>query len=134
MQLNLIRTRVNHLVLKQVKVEEAAENKLEFDLSTFWDKETPSHNFSVFFDFKLYDSSGYELNLHYEGMFETDAIIDEEFMSSPWPEVNGAAIVYPFMRAFVSTLTVNSGLEVAVIPSVNFQGMYQKQISSNESD
>jgi preprotein translocase subunit SecB len=134
MQLKLIKTLVKSLEFNQIDIDEDFVNKLDFSLSASWDEGTPL-NFNVLFDFELFDDSGYKLNLKYEGVFETDSNVDESFMSSQWPQVNGAAILYPFMRAFVSTVTVNSGFDAAIIPSVNFQKMYSDKIKNiNESE
>lgn len=129
MQLKLVKTLVKSLEFNQIDVDDDSENKLNFSLSASWDKEVPS-SFNVLFDFELFDDSGYKLNLKYEGVFETSADVDDSFMSSQWPQVNGAAILYPFMRAFVSTVTVNSGFDAAIIPSVNFQKMYSDKMKS----
>jgi preprotein translocase subunit SecB len=128
MQLKLIKTFVKELNFNQIDPGDESDNKLKFGLSAGWNQDEPSCGFSVSFDFYLCDSSGYEIKLQYEGIFETDEIVDEQFMESPWPQVNGAAIVYPFLRAFISNLTINSGYEAAVIPSVNFQQMYTEQV------
>lgn len=133
MQLKLTKTIVKKLQFNQTEIEENVEHKLSFGLSAGWNKENPSNHFSVLFDFQLHDSSGYELNLEFEGLFETEDVVDEEFMNSSWPQVNGAAIVYPFLRAFVSTLTINAGYDAAVIPSVNFQQMYSEQLADLEN-
>ena len=130
MQLKLTGTRVNNLSFQKASVEDDTANSLSFGLFVSWSREEPSKSFSVSFDFKLLDSSGYQIELEYEGSFETEDIVDQEFMDSPWPQVNGAAIVYPYMRAFVSTLTINSGFEPAIIPSVNFQKMYADKVAN----
>lgn len=128
MQLTLNKTFVKELNFKQVEQSDGLENSLNFGLSAGWNQEEPSNHFTVLFDFHLSDSSGYEIELKYEGAFETDEVVNEDFMDSSWPQVNGAAIVYPFLRAFISNLTINSGYEAAVIPSVNFQQMYTEQV------
>lgn len=63
-----------------------------------------------------------KFNLDIEAMFNflTDEYITEEFKQSHFTEVNAPAIAYPYLRAFVSNLTLQSGVDPAVLPTINF--------------
>jgi preprotein translocase subunit SecB len=124
MQLQLANTIVRSMTFREVEENKEIDNNLEFKSSVIWDKESESKSFGVLLSVLLEDSSGYELIMEFEGIFNTDTIIDEAFCESPWAHVNGPAIVFPFLRAFVSNITINSGHSPAILPSINFQRIY----------
>lgn len=68
----------------------------------------------------------FKLDLIYTGFFKTSNEINEEFRTSQFPLVNAPAIVYPFMRSFVSTVSVNAGLNPVLLPTINFQETYRQ--------
>ena len=82
--------------------------------------------FVVKFDIEVKSEHGYELQLGYVAEFETDEDVSTEFKNSQFPIVNAPAIAYPYLRSFVSLLTLNSGYETLVLPTVNFQAMAQQ--------
>lgn len=53
-------------------------------------------------------------------MFKIDEDISEEFKLSNFPKINAPAIAFPYLRAFVSNLTLQSGFEPIILPSINF--------------
>lgn len=56
-----------------------------------------------------------------EAKFSTSHIIDDAFKNHPLMKVNAPAIVFPYLRAFISTLTVNAGFVTPIIlPTFNF--------------
>jgi preprotein translocase subunit SecB len=70
---------------------------------------------------------GFNLDLEYIGFFLADDPISDEFKESNFPLMNAPAIVYPFVRSFVSTVTVNSNLNPVILPTVNFQELVRQQ-------
>lgn len=83
--------------------------------------------FIVKFDISVKSEHGYQFDLEYIAEFGTNNDITEEFMSSHFPVVNAPAIAYPFMRSFVSTITLNAGYEPVILPTINFQAMDKKR-------
>lgn len=65
----------------------------------------------------------YEITVEMRFLFQTDIPIDEEFRNGTFPKVNAPAIAFPYVRAFISNVTVNSGFEPLMLPSVNFVKM-----------
>lgn len=63
-----------------------------------------------------------KFNLDIEAMFDflTDEEISEEFKNSHFPEINAPAIAYPYLRAYVSNLTLQSGVTPVMLPTINF--------------
>lgn len=104
------------------KVRSIFSIKLEFE----------EKHFFVTFDLKMLTSDGQGMQVKYKSKFVTDSAIDEEFMSSNFPYVNAPAISYPFLRAFVSNLTLNAGYSPVMLPSVNFVALKEKTLKSNK--
>ena len=67
-----------------------------------------------------FENSLFDLSLEFVAVFGTEEAIDEEFKSSELVRVNSLAIAFPFMRSFISTLTINSGIPSFILPAYNF--------------
>ena len=65
-------------------------------------------------------SNSYKIELEMNFLFESDKAIDEEFKNSSFPKVNAPAIAFPYLRAYISNLTMQSGFTPLLLPSVNF--------------
>lgn len=65
-------------------------------------------------------------------LFTTNIDIDDEFKKSDFVNLNAPAIVYPFVRSFISTMTVNAGYPAIIIPTVNFAA--QKRFNKKDVD
>jgi len=55
--------------------------------------------------------------------FDTDEPITKEFLSSDFIRINAPAIGYPYLRSFISNLTLNSGYNPVILPTFNFVAM-----------
>ena len=53
-------------------------------------------------------------------VFSTEDEVTEEFKFSDFPKINAPAIAFPFIRAYISNLTLQSGFEPVILPSINF--------------
>ncbi len=47
-------------------------------------------------------------------------------------EISAPSIIYPYLRAFISNLTLQSGLKPIVIPPMNFAALPQQQLQENK--
>ncbi|EKF9400107.1 protein-export chaperone SecB [Vibrio cholerae] len=123
MKIQLKNTRVESLNL--ISNDEITKDEFLLSMANGYpDKELKF--FVVKFDIEVKSEHGYELQLGYVAEFETDEDVSTEFKNSQFPIVNAPAIAYPYLRSFVSLLTLNSGYETLVLPTVNFQAMAQK--------
>lgn len=52
--------------------------------------------------------------------FQADGEITDEFRRGPFPAINAPAIAFPYLRSFLSTVTLQAGYEPVMLPSVNF--------------
>lgn len=123
MKIQLRNTRVESLNL--ISNDEITKDEFSLGMANgYSDKEFKF--FVVKFDIEVKSEHGYELQLGYVAEFETDEDVSTEFKNSQFPIVNAPAIAYPYLRSFVSLLTLNSGYETLVLPTVNFQAMAQQ--------
>ncbi|GGK59056.1 protein-export chaperone SecB [Rufibacter glacialis] len=85
-------------------------------------------NFGIRFVAYISDSQGLlELNTQSTAIFASTREVDEEFLESHFARVNAPAIAYPFLRAFISTLTLNSGLAPIILPAFNFMNSLENK-------
>lgn len=81
------------------------------------------HKFVVKFDVKLTSENGVAISMEYAGLFEASEEITEDFKEGPFASVNAPAITFPYLRSFVTTFTVNAGLDPVILPTINFQAL-----------
>ena len=81
--------------------------------------EDESKKFVIVFDIDLKDKS-FDLVFQIAFVFTTEEEITEEFKFSDFPKINAPAISFPFIRSYISNLTLQSGFEPVILPSINF--------------
>lgn len=65
--------------------------------------------------------------------FENDQfVVVDQTLTDPFIQVNAAAIAYPFLRAFVSTICINAGYNSILLPPVNFQALFNEKKRKGE--
>lgn len=62
----------------------------------------------------------FKMDLLMDFFFVTDKELDDRFFSSPFAKANAPAIAFPYIRSYISNLTIQSGYETVVLPSINF--------------
>lgn len=121
-QIRLKHIQVTELSLKIDTFDKTVTNKLEttFGFSTGFASGS-NKDFAIIFDLGLQNEENkFLLNLKATAHFETDAPIDEEFKESSFVRISAPAIAFPYIRSFVSNLTLNSGYDAIMLPSFNF--------------
>ena len=114
---SLVNSNIKYLEIKQ---ENNDDNNFELNINVGFSEED-NKKFIIEFKSTILSSDGYTLNIEFSSFFETEIPITEEFKSSNIPSINAPAIAYPFFRTFISNLTLNSGYNPIIIPTVNFQ-------------
>jgi preprotein translocase subunit SecB len=66
------------------------------------------------------DNKETEKKANFIGLFDSTTEVNDEFINSPFLKINAPAILYPFIRAYISTITINAGLEPIILPTINF--------------
>lgn len=100
------------------KVTHELETSLSI-VSMFYDDNKKS--FAIVFNITLQSKSNeFKLKLKSIAHFSTQNDIDDEFKNSLFVDANAPAIAFPYVRTFISNLTLNSGYDPIVLPSFNF--------------
>ena len=81
--------------------------------------EDEKKQFVIVFDIDLKDKD-FDLVFQVAFVFSTEDEVTEEFKFSDFPKINAPAIAFPFIRAYISNLTLQSGFEPVILPSINF--------------
>jgi preprotein translocase subunit SecB len=64
--------------------------------------------------------------------FKLDEEITEDFKLSDFPKINAPAIAFPYLRAYISNLTLQSGVEPVILPSINFVKLAERKKKDEE--
>lgn len=100
--------------------ENSGNNKsFEFDFEVLY-HDVELDLFCVIFKLMVLHEGDFTLDVQYGAWFKLDENITEEFKTSQFPSINAPAIAFPFLRSFISTLTLNAGFAPAILPSINF--------------
>lgn len=102
--------------------QEGLEDNLNLKYNNGYSEESDK-SFIIRFFVDITTESGVTINLEYIGLFVTDQPISTDFQKSAFPVVNAPAIVFPYLRSFINTFTINAGLPPITLPTVNFQAL-----------
>ena len=120
MNIQLNTWRVKSLSLTLNDEPERLVNGNSFDLSTGNSfPENDKRQFAVGFEIALKDEM-FRLNLKMMFFFTIDEDITEDFKKSDFVKINAPAIAFPYVRSYISNLTLQSGIPPIILPSVNF--------------
>ena len=120
--------------LKDKENETVEDTKNVFTLST--GHSFPSDNdkeFAIGFKIKLSDSV-FELDLEMHFVFSLTESVTEDFKTSDFVKINAPAIAYPYVRSYVSNLTLQSGISPIIIPTVNFVALAKSKENLDVND
>ena len=125
MNIQLKSWEVRNLNIETIKENRNSHQKFQFSCGNGLSK---ANDKEFFIGFKvLLTNSKYDLRLEMYFSFETDETLTEEFKNSPFLKINAPAIAFPYLRSYISMLTMQSGLGTVVLPSVNFVKIAENQ-------
>jgi preprotein translocase subunit SecB len=124
MQIQLLSTKAIKIDLQP---EECNEEEFFFNYNTHFDDDFKVRTFKVSFHSKIMHKENFQCEVIYLAEFTTDGDLDEKFRHSGFANVNAPAIGYPFLRAFLANLLLNSGLEQSFLPSINFEALWKEK-------
>lgn len=63
-----------------------------------------------------------QIDTFFESVSDEELLVmlNNDFIKSPFLKVNASAIPFPYIRSFVSNLTLQAGYAPVILPSVNF--------------
>jgi preprotein translocase subunit SecB len=118
-----------------IKVEFYRQEDLESESSKHFNlairqgipTEAPLSSFHITLSLELFfPDSKFKLKIDLLGLFTSqDVVIDDKFMTGPFVRVNAPAILYPYLRAFVSSFMATAGFKTPILPSINFAQVLQ---------
>lgn len=113
-----------------VKVNFSRANNLEAEPSEHFNltieqglpNEEPKTSFRITLSLDLYfPDSKFILKVDLAGIFACqNLVIDDDFMNASFARINAPAILYPYLRAFVSSFMATAGFKTPILPSINF--------------
>lgn len=112
--------------------EEVASDIENFEIQCGFPSEHPKVYF-ILFKLSLRTPCGALVDVEYEATFETDQEVDDDFKNSQFILVNSPAIAYPYLRAYISALLTLSGYDNVILPTMNFQAMYNQSNTEKSS-
>lgn len=101
-----------------IKNDDRKEDSFSLKTSQTFQEED-KRKFDLFFEIDIKDND-FDLYIKMLFTFELDEDITEEFKVSDFPKINAPAIAFPYMRAFISNVTLQSGFNPVMLPSINF--------------
>lgn len=70
-----------------------------------------------------------DFDIEFHTLFESAKPIDDQFLLSDFAKISAPAIGFPFLRAFITTFSVQAGFQPIILPSINFIE-YNRQVES----
>lgn len=132
MKFRLESNRVEKLNIETLHTpDKQKENSLKMDYKLIFPDED-SHTFIIRFSYELSDAILYKISGESQFVFRTDEAIDQDFRNSEYPYINAPAVAYPYLRSFISFITLNSGFAPAILPTLNFVEFGRTKISQLE--
>ena len=116
MKLQLISTKATHINMSQG----VAEQGMSLSVNPLFSDDLSENLFCIDFDLTCQHRENYIFHIIYRASFQTDSELTDDFKKSDFIRVNAPAIAYPFLRAFLANIMLNSGFDPLLLPSINF--------------
>ncbi|MFB5944247.1 protein-export chaperone SecB [Albibacterium profundi] len=99
----------------------------KFEVDCLYNDEENKH-FATRFNIELFaPDQGFRLHITAIAHFESDEKLTHEFLNSDFTKVNAPAIAFPYVRTFISNLTLNAGYSPVYLPSFNFVSLAEEK-------
>jgi len=141
MKEDIIQNQITLIAFKAVKVEflcslspkdKTPQNTFDIRLNNLRFEDAPNLFAKVFFIDLVQPTSHKDetmsIKIEFHTVFQCSDKIDESFMESDFVKISAPAIGFPYLRAFVSTITLQSGLPTVILPSINFVQFSKEQV------
>lgn len=118
MKISLKECKVQEMTFSIVNNDDREEDSFDLKTSQTFSEEE-KRKFNLFFEINVKDRD-FDFDIKMLFIFELDVDITEEFKVSDFPKINAPAIAFPYLRAFISNVTLQSGFNPVMLPSINF--------------
>ena len=127
MNIQLKEWKVKNLSFKinDIQIEKKTKkNSFNLSMGHFFSEEN-SKEFGIGFRINIKDEE-FNILMEMVFLFELDENVDEKFKQSDFLTINAPAIAFPYVRSYISNLTLQSGFSPIILPSVNFVKLEKK--------
>ncbi len=112
--------------VKTNSLENSVTESIESNLSVAIMLNTEDDSwFGIEFSISL-TNKDFEMRVKAVAQFRTAQSMTEEFKESQFLTVNAPAIAFPYVRSYISNVTMNSGYTPITFPAVNFVTLSEK--------
>lgn len=128
MNIQLKEWKVKNLSFKinDIQIEKKTKkNSFNLSMGHFFSEEN-SKEFGIGFRINIKDEE-FNILMEMVFLFELDKDVDEKFKQSDFLTINAPAIAFPYVRSYISNLTLQSGFSPIILPSVNFVKLAKKK-------
>jgi preprotein translocase subunit SecB len=123
---NELTIKAKHISTKNVESVSVKQNENQFSFS-YGNGVDPSHKaFQIAFKVRL-DNVRYNLEAEVIYNFSTNEVFSEDFKNSDFIKINAPAIAFPYLRSYITLITMQSGYESVVLPSINFVALAKQK-------
>ena len=127
MNIQLKEWKVKNLSFKinDIQIEKKTKkNSFNLSMGHFFSEEN-SKEFGIGFRINIKDEE-FNILMEMVFLFELDENVDEKFKQSDFLTINAPAIAFPYVRSYISNLTLQSGFSPIILHSVNFVKLAKK--------
>lgn len=125
-QLNFVNFVVPNFLFEKVQVDQP-ENIFEVIPQAVISRKNKQFHINI--DLKIFDpENDFNLKMLCVGIFEYDT--EDEQLLLNFLSVNGPAIVFPYIRSFVSSFTSLSGFDTITLPTLNLSSHKEQLIET----
>ncbi|WP_320815612.1 protein-export chaperone SecB [Flavobacterium sp.] len=125
-QLNFVNFVVPKFLFEKVQVDQQ-ENIFEIIPQAVISRKNKQFHINI--DLEIFDvENDFNLKMLCVGIFEYDT--EDEALLLNFLSVNGPAIVFPYIRSFVSSFTSLSGFDTITLPTLNLSGHKERLIET----
>ena len=127
MNIQLKEWKVKNLSFKinDIQIEKKTKkNSFNLSMGHFFSEEN-SKEFGIGFRINIKDEE-FNILMEMVFLFELDEDVDEKFKQSDFLTINAPDIAFPYVRSYISNLTLQSGFSPIILPSVNLVKLAKK--------
>ena len=125
MKIQLDNWKIKNLSLSAIDDEIRKDNAFSLNMGNFFPEEEPK-KFGIIFNIEIKDKR-FDLYIESVFIFLLDNEISESFKISDFLKINAPAIAFPYLRAYISNLTLQSGFQPIILPSINFVSLAKEK-------
>lgn len=126
---SLVNYRFDQVVLKLDKLQPKTSFDIDFDPSGLFNDETKTFYLTFVFSAKNENTSDEVINVRCLAEFSFSELNGFEDIPAYFYN-NSIAILFPYIRAFVSTLTLQANIPPILLPTLNLSGL-KEQLMKN---